>query len=296
MKIKKMRNIFSKIMIYFLLIIIGFVFIYPIIYMVSYSFMDSSDLVNPFVKWIPSGFFTDNYKKAVEVLDYFPTLIKSVYVNIIPSFLQAVFCSLTGYGLARFDFKGKKLILGLIIATFVIPAQVTMIPQFLMYKDLNLIGSIYSYIIPAVFSQGLKSSIFILIFFQFFKMLPKSLEEAAKLDGAGFLTIFFKIAVPSAIPAYIVSFIFSFVWYWNETTLSALYFGNKIKTLTLGLQNFAATYQNIYPVTSGQTGKTINEAINMSGTLLTILPLLVFYFIFQKWFVESVDRTGITGE
>ncbi|HPA93673.1 MAG TPA: carbohydrate ABC transporter permease [Petrotogaceae bacterium] len=296
MKKKRLKTILSKFVIYFLLVLIGFVFLYPILYMVSYSFMDSQDLVNPFVKWIPTKLYTDNYVRACQVLDYFPTLLKTIYVNLIPAVLQTIFTSFTGYGLARFEFRGKKLVMLLILVTFIIPAQVTMIPQFLMYKDLNLIGSLYSYILPAIFSQGLKSSIFILIFYQFFKMLPKSLEEAAQLDGASFMVIFTKIAVPSAVPAYIVSFIFSFVWYWNETTLSALYFGNKIKTLTLGLQNFAATYQNVYSMSVTQGGKNLNEAISMAGTLISILPLLIFYFIFQRWFVQSVDKTGITGE
>ncbi|WGS64619.1 carbohydrate ABC transporter permease [Marinitoga aeolica] len=293
---RKIKEFISKALLYFLLILIGFVFLYPIFYMISYSFMDTEDLVNPFVKWIPTKLYLENYKSALNVLNYKTSLISSIYVALIPSLLQIIFCSVTGYGLARFDFKGKKIILFLIIATFIIPSQVTMIPQFLMYKDLNLIGSLYSFILPAIFSQGLRSSIFILIFYQFFKMFPKSLEEAAKIDGANYLTIFLRIAVPSALPAYLVSFIFSFVWYWNESTLSALYFGNKIKTLTLGLQNFTATYQNIYSSSITQTGKSINEAINMAGTLLTILPLLIFYFVFQRWFVESVDRTGITGE
>jgi len=293
---RKIKEFISKALLYFLLILIGFVFLYPIFYMISYSFMDTEDLVNPFVKWIPTKLYLENYKSALNVLNYKTSLISSIYVALIPSLLQIIFCSITGYGLARFDFKGKKMILFLIIATFIIPSQVTMIPQFLMYKDLNLIGSLYSFILPAIFSQGLRSSIFILIFYQFFKMFPKSLEEAAKIDGANYLTIFLRIAVPSALPAYLVSFIFSFVWYWNESTLSALYFGNKIKTLTLGLQNFTATYQNIYSTSITQAGKSINEAINMAGTLLTILPLLIFYFVFQRWFVESVDRTGITGE
>jgi multiple sugar transport system permease protein len=293
---RKIKEFISKALLYFLLILIGFVFLYPIFYMISYSFMDPEDLVNPFVKWIPTKLYLENYKSALNVLNYKTSLISSIYVALIPSLLQIIFCSITGYGLARFDFKGKKMILFLIIATFIIPSQVTMIPQFLMYKDLNLIGSLYSFILPAIFSQGLRSSIFILIFYQFFKMFPKSLEEAAKIDGANYLTIFLRIAVPSALPAYLVSFIFSFVWYWNESTLSALYFGNKIKTLTLGLQNFTATYQNIYSTSITQAGKSINEAINMAGTLLTILPLLIFYFVFQRWFVESVDRTGITGE
>lgn len=293
---KKYKDILNKTIIYYILILVGFVFLYPIIYMLSYSLMDIDDLVNPLVKWIPTKLYLGNYEVAIKVLDYIPSLLKTIFVVLVPSVIQTISASLVGYGLSRFQFKGSKIILFLVIATFVIPPQVTMIPQFLMYKDLGLIGSIFAYILPATFAQGIRSSIFILIFYQFFKMLPKSLEEAAKIDGANTFTIFYKIAVPSAFPAYIVSFLFSFVWYWNETTLAALYFGNNYKILLLNLQNFSATYKNLYSMSITQTGKNLNEAITMSGTLLSILPLLIFYFIFQRWFVESVDRTGITGE
>ncbi|MDO6356033.1 carbohydrate ABC transporter permease [Caloramator sp. CAR-1] len=283
--------------VYFFLILIGFVFLYPIIYMISYSLMDTKDLINPLIKWIPSKLYLGNFVEANKVLEFFPSLIKTLYVTIIPAVLQTIAASVIGYGFARFKFPFKNILLALVVATFIIPPQVTMIPQFLMYKNLGLIGSVLSYILPAVLGQGIKSAIFILIFYQFFKMLPKSLEEAAQIDGAGYLRIFFTIAVPSAIPAYVISFLFSFVWYWNETTLAALYFGDVIKTLPLQLQNFAATFQKLYPVDpNGQTGKNLNEAINMAGTFLNILPLLIIYFFTQRWFVESIDRTGITGE
>jgi len=283
--------------VYFFLILIGFVFLYPIIYMISYSLMDTKDLINPLIKWIPSKLYLGNFVEANKVLEFFPSLIKTLYVTIIPSVLQTIAASVIGYGFARFKFPFKNILLALVVATFIIPPQVTMIPQFLMYKNLGLIGSVLSYILPAILGQGIKSAIFILIFYQFFKMLPKSLEEAAQIDGAGYLRIFFTIAVPSAIPAYVISFLFSFVWYWNETTLAALYFGDVIKTLPLQLQNFAATFQKLYPVDpNGQTGKNLNEAINMAGTFLNILPLLIIYFFTQRWFVESIDRTGITGE
>lgn len=283
--------------IYFLLILIGFVFLYPLFYMVTYSFMDRNDLVNPLVRWIPSKLFTGNYSEASKVLSLFPTLGKTIYVTALPAVMQTLSTSIIGYGLARFKIPGKKIIIMLVLATFIIPPQVTMIPQFLMYKNLKLIGSILAYVLPATFGQGLKSAIFILIFYQFFSMIPKSLEEASQLDGAGALKIFLVIAVPMAVPAYIISFLFSFVWYWNETTLAALYFGDSIKTLLLQLQNFTVIFEKMYPVApNSATGKNINEAITMAGTLLNILPLLLVYFFTQKWFVESVDRSGITGE
>lgn len=283
--------------IYFILILTGFVFLYPIIYMISYSFMDTKDLINPLVKWIPTKLYWGNFKEAVNVLNYFSSLKDTLVVTIIPAIIQTISTSIIGYGFAKFKFPGKNIIFAIAIGTFIIPPQITMIPQFLMYKDLGLIGSVFSYILPATFGQGMRSAIFILIFYQFFSMLPKSLEEAAQIDGAGYFTTFVKIAVPSVIPAFIISFLFSFVWYWNETTLAALYFGDTIKTLPLQLQNFAASFQKLHAADpNSQTGKSINEAINMAGTFLNILPLILVYFFTQKWFVESFDRAGITGE
>lgn len=285
------------IIIYFLLILIGFVFLYPMFYMITYSFMDTSDLINPMIRWIPTKFFTGNYKEAMNVLNFVPTLFKTIYVTALPALMQTISASVIGYGFARFKMPGKKIMMALVLATFIIPPQVTMIPQFLMFKNLKLIGSVLAYVLPAIFGQGIKSAIFILIFYQFFSMIPKSLEEASQLDGAGAVKIFLVIAVPMAVPAFIITFLFSFVWYWNETTLAALYFGDSIKTLLLQLQNFTVIYEKLHPVAPNtQTGKSLNEAINMAGTLLNILPLLIVYFFTQNWFVESVDRTGITGE
>jgi multiple sugar transport system permease protein len=187
--------------------------------------------------------------------------------------------------------------LAALLATFIIPPQVTMIPQFLMFRDLKLLETIWAFILPATFTQGIRSAIFVLIFYQFFNMLPRSLEEAAKIDGASTFKIFYRIAVPSATPAYIIAFLFSLVWYWNETTLTALYLGEKWATLPLKLQNFAVTFRRLYPADPySVVGKNLNEAIVMAGTFLTLIPLLMIYFFTQSWFVESIDRTGITGE
>ena len=244
-----------KIFAYFFLISIGFIFIYPLLTMASYSFKDANDIVNPLVNWIPSSFYLGNYEKAIAVLDFKNTLLQTIYVTGIPALIQTISCSLIGYGFARFKFPGKNILFFLVIATFIIPPQITVIPQFLMFKNLGLLESILAYILPALFGQGIKSAIFILIFFQFFKMIPKVLEEAAQVDGAGSFKIFFRIAVPMAIPAYIMMF----------------------------PPNVA-------------TGQSLNEAVEMAGTFLNIIPLLIVYFVAQKWFVEGIDKAGITGE
>ncbi|CAM3797164.1 MULTISPECIES: carbohydrate ABC transporter permease [Paenibacillus] len=291
------EGIVYKLAVYFLLSLIGFVYLYPLFYMVTYSFMDTEDLINPLITYIPSGFYMDNFAKAAEVMDFLNTLWQNVLASFVPAVVQTVSAAVIGYGFARFRIPGKSVLFALVLATFIIPPQITMIPQFLMFKDLGLIGSIFSYIIPAAFGQGIKSGLFILIFYQFFRSIPKSLEEAAQIDGAGAYKIFAVICVPMAVPAFIISFLFSMVWYWNETLLAALYLGDKLTTLPLELQNFAVTYQKVFPADpNAQTGRSLNEAINMAGTFLNIIPLLIVYFFTQRWFVESIERSGITGE
>ena len=289
-------GILFKIMLYVLLVIFGFVFLYPLIYMVSYAFMTPEDVVNPFVHYLPTQwFYMGNFTLAYQVLNYMKALGRSLLIAVLPAILQCVSTSLIGYGLARFRVPGKGVIL--VLATFIIPPQATMIPQMLMYTNVGM-DNILAFLVPALFGQGLKSAIFILIFFQFFRSLPASLEEAAKIDGAGIIRIFVFIAVPLAFSGYLLTFLFSFVWYFNETTLTALFLGSKFQTLPLALESFLQSFNdmNSGAASSGESGKTINEAIYMAGTFLSILPLLIIYFIAQKQFVESVDKAGITGE
>jgi multiple sugar transport system permease protein len=170
-----------------------------------------------------------------------------------------------------------------------------MIPQVVLLSKLKIIDTIFSFIILSLFGQGIRGAVFVLLFYSFFKQIPKSIEESAKIDGANAFTIFFRVAVPSAAPAYILTFLLSFVWYYNETVLATLYLGNNMTTLTLQLEVFKSAYEAMLNQ-SGTTGKSINEAIYMAGTLLTILPLIIIYFITQRFFVEGIDRAGITGE
>jgi len=283
-------------LLYALLAAIGFVYLYPLLFMFVTSFKDMSDLLNPMVQWIPTQIYTGNYAKAYQVLDYPNTLTSSIMVSVIPSLIQTLVCSLVGYGLARYRFWGKNLMFILILTTFIIPAQNTFIPQMLTFRDLGILGDIKAILIPAIFGQGYKSAIFILIFYQTFLSLPKALEEAARLDGATDLKIFLQIAVPAAIPSYIISVIFSTVWYWNETFLTTIFLEGGIQTLPMQLAKFVQAYESLYPPGVVNIFDRLNEAVKLSGTFLNILPLLLMYFILQKWFVESIEKTGITGE
>lgn len=284
------------ILLYALLVAIGFVYLYPLLFMSITSLKSPADLLNPMVQWVPTELYTGNYVKAIRVLSYRSTLLSSILVSVAPSIVQTIVCSLVGYGLARYRFWGKSVLFALILATFIIPPQNTVIPQMLTYRRLGLLGNILCLVLPASMGQGFRSAIFVLIFYQTFLSLPKVLEEAARLDGASDLMVFLRIAVPGARPSYVVSLIFSIVWYWNETYLTLIFLEGGMRTLPMQLSKFVQAYEKLYPPGMVNIFDRINEAVKLSGTFLNILPLLVMYLVLQKWFVESVERTGIAGE
>ena len=286
--------------VYALLICIGFVYLYPLLYMISRSFMPLDDLLDTSVNWIPSTLYLKNYINAAKSMDYLKTFVQSVIIAGLPTLLNVVVCSIIGYGFARYNFRGKKIMLGILIFSFILPAQVTMMPNYVWYSDLKILNSLNAFLLPAALGQGLKSQIFILIFYNFFRQVPQALIEASKIDGAGHFKSFAKIALPSAAPAILVVFLFSIVWYWNESYLTQLYVCGAVSksdwnTLVISLKNFADSYTTQASVT-GSGMVSLNESIKMSGTMLSILPLLIMYFVLQRQFVESLDRTGITRE
>lgn len=288
------KGFVQKFVSYALLILFGFVYAYPMLYMLGYSLMGESDVLNPMVNYLPTEWQWSNYSEAALTLNFFNTLLQTAYVSVLPSLFQTIACGITAYGLARFNFPGKKVLFGLIILTFIIPPQLTMMPQLIIFTNLGFAGNVLSFMVPAALGQGIKSAVFILIFYQFFKGIPDSVVEAAKIDGANSINIFLRIGIPAAMPAILLSFLLSVVWYYNETVLSAVYLGNSVKMLPVELEKFQSTYQQLFP--SSTTGKSVNEAIYMAGTLLNILPLIVLYFFTQRHFVDGIDKAGITGE
>lgn len=289
-----------KIAVYGLLIVFSYVYLYPILFMIVNSFMGIDDLINDGVKWIPTKPQWENFTNSMKVLDIWNETqgfhLTSIFVAtgyvLRVSIISTVSSALIGYGFARFDFPGKKIMFALMLATFILPIQVMMTSLAGTYLNLGLINTEWTMLLPALFGQGLNQAIFILIFYQFFKTIPQVLYESAEVDGAGQMRIFRSISLPLAIPSIVIVFLFSFVWYWNETFMTQLFAGG-VQTLPIRLLNFRAAYEGLYQNTQVAA---LNEAIVMAGNLLTILPLLIIYFIGQKQFTESIDRTGITGE
>jgi len=291
---RKWSKAVTMTMVYALLLIFGFVFVYPLVYMLLRSFMPPEDVFNPTVNFVPSLFTLENYRLIFSKMNLWKSLGYSLTLSGICSLLQALSCGLMGFAMSRFKFKMKPVYLVLVLVCFIVPSQVTMIPTYLGFSNLKLLGSPMAFFIPAILGQGFKAPIFILIFYSFFNTIPTALDEAAQIDGAPPLLIFFRILVPLAMPAIVLTIIFSMVWYWNETYLTAIYIGDSAKTLLREISAILSLMEN-EALRDPIAGK-INVPVKMAASFICVAPLLVFYLVMQKQFVESIDKSGITGE
>lgn len=290
---KKPKSFVAKVFVYIILIGMGFVYLYPIIYMVVNSFLSVNDLTDPTVTWIPTEICFDNFKLAFQTLDFFRSFGLSMVMSLVPAVLQTTVTAIVAYGLARFKIPFNKMILVLILVTFLLPSQVMLVPRYVLFDNYYITDTVWAQFLPAIFGQGINSAIFILVYYSYFASYPIVLDEAAEIDGAGKWKIFTSISLPMAKGATILSMLFSFVFYWNETYQSNTLWGGKIQTLPLKLQSFTLQYEAIY---GKEAAGSISESVSLAGTLLSILPLLIMYIVFQRQFVESIESTGITGE
>ncbi len=299
---------------------LGFVIMYPLLFMLSTAFRPNEQMNDPSIVWLPKSFTMDNVKQTLTVMkfDIGPwtgngllenTLINTVVLNIVASVLQVVTCSITGYGFARFKFKGRNVLFAIVILMIIVPPQITTIPLYLQYAYFKLFGFIPLYdgsgeplsiinsgltmYLPALFANGIKAGLFIYIFRQFFRGLPKELEDAAYLDGCGPLETYIKIMVPNAKTSFLTVFLFSIVWYWNDFYVSSSFFTDN-NTVALMLKNLDANLQQ--QLFDGQTVSVRQIIVWLeSGCLVAIAPLLIMYTFLQRYFIEGVERSGLTG-
>jgi multiple sugar transport system permease protein len=282
-----------RLVVYVLLLSFSYIYLYPLLFMIVNSLKSVDDLINPGVQWIPTTLVWENYTRAFEVLNLPQSFFDSTSYVLKVSIAVTLSSALIGYGFARFNFPLKKLFFAFMLATFILPSQVTLVANMLIFRNLGIISTEWSMLLPAMSGQGINAAIYILIFYTFYKTIPGILIESAEVDGASQFRIFRTIVLPLAIPSFVIVFLFSFVWYWNESYITGLYVGARV-TLPLWLQAFRSSYETLFP--PGTPGAELNEAILLAGNLLTILPLLLIYFFGQRLFTQSIDKTGITGE
>ncbi|MBS4219223.1 carbohydrate ABC transporter permease [Bacillus sp. FJAT-49711] len=303
--IRQTKSIIGNTFYYVLLFSLSFVFVYPLLYMISQSFMRPSDVADATVQWLPKVLTMQNYVEAFKSINYWNGLLNSMWISFGSAILQIISCSFIGYGFARYKFPLKGLWLALLVFTFLVPPQTIVVPLYIFFSDLGWINTLYPFIFPAIFGFGLKGALFVLIFIQFYLGLPKVLEEAAKIDGAGPFRTYFTIMFPLAKPAMVVVFLFSVVWNWNDVFQPNMYllvpeYFNLAQNLATfnGNANAQGVIQMQQMVSAsdafGLTPTLLNQI--MAAVMLTILPIVILYLFVQRAFVEGIERSGISGE
>jgi len=303
LKRRRIGKFLTQLAIYALLITISYVFLFPLLSMISLSLMSPSDIINPEIDWIPQSLYFGNFIASIKVLDAGKALFNSLWFSGSLAIAQTVVSALTGYAFARYEFRFKKILFALILVSFIVPVPIVLIPRIMMIVSaqdaigFTLIGTVIPQLVMAFFGQGVNSAILILIFYNFFRMIPNVLYEAATIDGASAMDQFWHITVKISLSTIVVVFLFSFVWNWNETYVTGLLVRNNVILLPSQLGIFDSLFTN-RPPDSGVGGGVarLSEAFKMAATLLTMIPLFIIYFSAQKQFVEGVEKTGITGE
>lgn len=226
---------------------------------------------------LPNPIVWKNYPESLAALPFVRAYFNSFYIAAIVVVVQLLTASMAGYAFAKLKFKGHNVIFVLFLATMMIPSQVTMIPLFIIMKNLKLIGTHWSLILPA----SLFNAFGVFLMRQFTASLPDELEEAAIIDGASVPQIFFKIIMPLIKPSMAAFGIFVFLGQWNNF-MYPLIFLNKTETFTvpLLLNFFKGTYATDYPLL-------------MAGTMISIVPVLVVYIFFQKQIIQGIAITGM---
>lgn len=299
---KRALNVTINVVRYFFLLALSYVVLFQLFFMISYAVRPKIDTYNPSVVWIPSALTMDNFEVAFEQLDYLKSGFASLWLMELSALIEVMSCAVVAYGFARFQFREKNLVFFLVLLTIVVPSQMVIIPTYIRYAHFDILGIGKFFIdtfnlpdfrpnilntgltfwLPSLFGVGVRSGLFIFIYRKFFEGLPRELEEAAYVDGAGPLRTFVSVILPSSGVVFLTVTIFSTIWHWNETYLADMY--NKA-TPPLAVKLDLVRNDLLKD----------SRAAGMAACLLFIAPVLIMYMFLQRKFVQSIDRVGIVG-
>jgi multiple sugar transport system permease protein len=264
----------ARIGIHTVLIAIGIIWIYPFFWMLTSSFKSNTEFLVSGANPIPKEWMWENYVRAWNNANFSGYFMNTVIITVATVIITVVLCALTGYALGRVNFPGRKGIMVAIAAIMFIPKGYTIIPLAKLISLLGLSDSLLGVIVAE--SSG-AHVLFILMFTTFFAGLPKELEEAARIDGCGFLRTFFKVMLPLAKPVIATTAIMQFIWTWSSFLIPLVLTINKpeLSTLAVGMQSFVGSYSTDW---SGMA----------AGATISLLPVMIIFILMQKYFVEGV--------
>lgn len=291
-----------KLMRFVLLVGLSFMILYTVFVKFSASLKSTADMMDSTVVFIPKNPTLQNYKIVLNSVNYMLTLLMTVLFCLVQSLLQLASCSLVAYGIARFKFKGHKLLFGMAVLTLIIPPQIILLPLYIrfhffgitnifqfsgIFSGVDLINTYWPFLLLSGTALGFKNGLYIYLLRQHFKNMPMALEEAAYIDGCGPFRTFLRIMLPGSVPMLVTVFLFSFVWQWNDTVYSGIFFP-EIPTLANKLYGMVFT-------TMGAGTTLMSAVLESPKFFLLITPIVILYLFTQKLFVQSISRSGIVG-
>ncbi len=298
------KTVFVKIFTYVLLIGISYVILFPFFAKISGSFMGREDFVDVTVKLIPKYPTLDTYKAIISQNNYFQALFNTFTLSALCGLIQTFVCCVIGYGLAKFKFKGNKLLFFLVIFTMVVPHKTLQLSMFMKFRffdifgilelltgeALNLTNSYWPLALLSLGGLAFKNGLYIFMMRQFFSGVPDELEESAYIDGSGVFRTFLQIILPLSVPMMITIFLFAFSWQWTDNFYTNVFFTKS--TITL-MPNIVAVPRTLDTAYAAQN--LYESAIKNTCGLLILMPLLVMYIFLQRYLIGGIERAGIVG-
>ncbi|MCL1862938.1 MAG: carbohydrate ABC transporter permease [Defluviitaleaceae bacterium] len=291
-----------------------FLILQPLFHQFSNSIMSRDDLFDPTVMSIPREATLDNYRLAMELMTYWTSLFNTIWVTAFVAVLQIIACTLVAYGFARFDFPLKKFWFACVILTVLVPPQVLRVPLFLNFHFFDMFGlmtlingeplmltnTLSGYLLLSATAMGLRNGLYIFMLRQYFRNMPKELEESAWVDGCGKLRTFVQIMLPDAVPMLVSCFLFAFVWQWTDGFFNSMFLrGYNVMSVQMAALGDTFNFHYIRQIAAitGTHGAAppiaLMEAMISTGVLLGIIPVIIIYLFAQRFFVESIGQSGI---
>ncbi|HHT73278.1 MAG TPA: carbohydrate ABC transporter permease [Firmicutes bacterium] len=272
-----------KALLYLLLCLVGLSTVFPFLWMVSTSFKTMNEVFSIRPNFIPRNLLTDkmwdNYQTILVKHNFLRYVQNSLFVATTAAFGQLVACSLSGFAFARMKFAGKEILFGMLLATLMIPVEVTIIPEYLIMLKLGW----YNTFLPLIVPSMLVGSFGTFLFRSFFENIPTTLEDAAFIDGVNSWQMFYKIFLPNAKPAIASLFIIAFMNNWNDLLRPVIYLDSEhLWTATMGLMQFKGNYGTQWHLL-------------LTGSVISVIPLIAVYIAMQRYFVEGMLGSGMKG-
>ena len=299
-----LKDVVFKIFRLVLLVGISYVILFPFFAKISGSFMGRDDFVDVTVKLIPKHPTLDTYSAIISSNKYFEAMFNTFTLSVLCGIIQTFICCVIGYGLAKFKFKGNKLIFFLVIFTMVIPHRTLQLSMFMHFRYFDVLGIFElltgealnlnnSYWPLALLSLGglaFKNGLYIFMMRQFFRGVPDELEESAYIDGSGVFRTFLTIILPLSVPMMITIFLFAFSWQWTDNFYTTVFF---TKSKMVLMPDIIAIPKSLDTQYAAQN--LYESAIKNTCGLLILAPLLVMYVFLQRYLIGGIERSGIVG-